>query len=109
MSTSAGHRTSCSNDNASKNRPSSKDACSTSNKPPNIDPTDEPNPPLIHFTICLKSFDDGQKLLPRGSGKDAGRWYLIRLLMPLSPRLVHAAHIPPGCNRSLGHLIQITD
>src|ERR1700745_1956607 len=59
MSTSVEHRPFCSSANASSNRQSDNDACSTSNKPPNINSADEPNPPLSHNAFCLKSFDDG--------------------------------------------------
>src|ERR1700759_4587178 len=62
MSTSVEHRPSCSRANASSNRLSDNDACSTSNKPLSINPTDEPNPPLSHSPLCLKSFDDGHRI-----------------------------------------------
>src|SRR4051794_40965139 len=48
MSTSVERRPFCSSANASSNRQSDNDACSTSNKPPNINPADEPNPPLSY-------------------------------------------------------------
>src|SRR5262249_4057989 len=51
------YRPSCSNDNASNATPSGTDACSTSNTPPSINPTDEPNPPLNDIAIRPKSFD----------------------------------------------------
>ena len=52
-STAVDHRPSCSSANASRNRHSDNDACSTSNKPPNINSVDEPTPPLSHNAFCL--------------------------------------------------------
>jgi hypothetical protein len=39
---------------------------------PNINPTDEPNPPLTHAALCLKSSDDGH-CRSTGSSETSGR------------------------------------
>ena len=41
-------------------RPSNIGACNTASWPPNINPTDEANAPLIYATISAKCSDDGQ-------------------------------------------------
>ncbi|WP_373474270.1 hypothetical protein, partial [Sphingorhabdus lacus] len=45
----------------SNDRPSNIGACNTANSPPNINPTDEANAPLIYAAISAKCSDDGHQ------------------------------------------------
>jgi hypothetical protein len=50
----------CSDDGRNRQGKSNKGACKTANSPPNINPTDEANAPLIYAAISAKCSDDGQ-------------------------------------------------
>jgi hypothetical protein len=52
----------CFDDGRNRQGKSNKGACNTASWPPNINPTDEANAPLIYATISAKCSDDGQLL-----------------------------------------------
>jgi len=58
--TSAGHKPSLNSETGSNERLSNIGACNTASSPPNINPTDEANAPLIYAAISAKCSDDGQ-------------------------------------------------
>jgi len=60
MHTSAGPNPSSNNAKGSNEKLSNIGACNTANSPPNINPTDEANAPLIYAAISAKCSDEGQ-------------------------------------------------
>jgi hypothetical protein len=56
----ADYKSPLNNTNGSNDRLSNIGACNTASWPPNINPTDEANAPLIYAAIGAKCSDDGQ-------------------------------------------------
>ena len=80
MSTSVEHRPSCSSANAPSNRQSDNDACSTSNKPPNINPAEKATnsggrESLLSESLCNRLQRHLEMYSPRRTGGKSTRLF----------------------------------